>query len=122
MGWPEKTPEDLEAAQRAVEIGIGQYDKLALKPWMWPPHFVGEHEMQDILDAGPDPNDAQQKFQAATLAKRLLDAGLSLHEPDCERALNDPAYREEIRARAEKLKAETNVDNKNDDVNIGSMQ
>src|SRR5262247_1656870 len=99
MGWPEKTPADIEAAQRAVEIGIGQYDKLGLKPWQYPPHFINECEIEDILAAGPDPNDAQKKFEAATLAKRLLEAGLSLYEPDCERALTDSQYREEIKAR-----------------------
>lgn len=106
MGWPEKTDEDREAAQRAEEIGIGQYEKLGLKPWMYPPHFINEDEIPDILAAGPDPNDAQEKFAAATLAKRLLDAGLSLFEPDPERALNDVEYRKEIKARVQKLKAE----------------
>jgi hypothetical protein len=105
MPWPEKTAEDIEAAQRAEKIGIGQYDRLNLKPWMWPPHFVGEHEMDDILAKGPDVNDPQKKFEAACLAKRLLDAGLSLFEPDPERALTDRAYRREIAARVQRLKA-----------------
>src|SRR5215510_6929117 len=97
MGWPEKTIEDIEAAQRAVEIGVGQYDKLGLKPWMYPPHFINRCEIEAILAGGPNPSDAQQRYQAAALAKRLIDAGLSLFEPDPERALGDSKYREEIR-------------------------
>jgi|SRR5262245_5470295 len=104
MGWPPYTDEDNEAFERAKQLGFTQYDKLGLKPWQYPPNFINECEIPEILAAGPDPADVQQKFRAATLAKRLLDAGLSLYEPDCERALNDPAYREEIRARVQKLK------------------
>jgi len=105
MCWPEYTDEDHEAFERAKELGFTQYDKLGLKPWQYPPNFINECEIPEILAAGPDPDDLQQKYQAATLAKRLIDAGLSLYEPDCERALADSKYREVIRARVQKLKA-----------------
>jgi hypothetical protein len=105
MGWPEETDEDREAAQRAQELGITQYDNLDLRPWQYPPHYINEDEIPEFLAAGSDPNDAQKKFEAATLAKRLLDAGLSLYEPDPERALNDRKYRKEIQARVRAIKA-----------------
>ena len=105
MGWPAYTDEDHEAFQRAKELGWTQYDKLDLRPWQYPPHYINESDIPDILAAGSDPNDAQQKFEAATLAKRLLDAGLSLYEPDPERALNDRKYRKEIQARVRAIKA-----------------
>src|SRR5262249_15157416 len=105
MGWPEKTDEDREAAQRAEELGIGQYEKLGLRPWQYPPNYINKDDIPEILAAGPDPNDAQKKFEAATLATRLLDAGLSLYEPDPERALNDSKYRKEIQARVRAIKA-----------------
>jgi hypothetical protein len=97
--------EDREAVQRAEEIGVGQYERLGLKLWHYPPHYFHPDEIPQILSAGPDPNDAQKKFEAATLAKRLLDAGLSLYEPDPERALNDSKYRKEIQARVRAIKA-----------------
>jgi hypothetical protein len=56
------------------------------------------------LAAGPNPNDVNRKFEAATLAKRLIDAGLSLYEPDCERALTDVEYRRQIAARVRAIK------------------
>jgi hypothetical protein len=104
MAWPPYTDEDNEAFERAKELGFNQYEKLGLKPWHYPANFINPNEIADILAAGPAPNDAQQKFQAATLAKRLLDAGLSLYEPDCERALNDAAYRAKIKARVRQRK------------------
>src|SRR5262249_1528841 len=87
------------------ELGFNQYEKLDLRPWHYPAHFLNPVEIAEILAAGPDPNDAQQKFQAATLAKRLIDAGLSLYEPDPERALNDRKYRQAIKARVRAIKA-----------------
>jgi len=105
MGWPEYTDLDHEAFERAKELGFNQYEKLDLRPWHYPAHFLNPVEVAEILAAGPDPNDAQQKFQAATLAKRLMDAGLSLYEPDPERALNDRKYRQAIKARVRAIKA-----------------
>src|SRR5207249_1965563 len=66
--------------------------------------FWDRDETEEILAAGPSPNDIGQ-HACATLAKQLLDAGLSLFEPDPVRALNDDDYREEIRKRVRKLKA-----------------
>jgi hypothetical protein len=105
MGWPEYTDVDYEAFERAKELGFNQYEKLDLRPWHYPAHYINSVEIAEILAAGPDPNDAQQKFQAATLAKRLMDAGLSLYEPDPERALSDRKYRQAIKARVRAIKA-----------------
>jgi hypothetical protein len=96
---------DIEAEQRAQQLGISQTQTLNLKPWQVPTDrfFWDRDRIDEILAAGRGGSDIGQ-FQCATLAKQLLEAGLSLHEPDPVRALNDFEYRKEIDARVLKLK------------------
>jgi len=101
------TFEDIEARQRQDELGVSQTQTLDLRPWQTPTDrfFWEQDSIEEVLAAGPKPVAAGAEFQCATLAKRLLDAGLSLVEPDPERALNNPAYQKEIKDRVRKLKA-----------------
>ena len=98
--------EDFEARQRQEELGISQTQTLNLRPWQVPTDcfFYEEDRIEEILAAGRSEGDIGE-FACATLAKQLLDAGLSLFEPDPERALHNPEYRKEIRERVRKLKA-----------------
>jgi hypothetical protein len=97
---------DIEARQRQNELGFSQTETLNLRPWQYPTSelFWDRDEIGDILAAGQGQNDLGQ-FKCATLAKQLLNAGLSLHEPDPISALNDPQYRKGIDERVRKLKA-----------------
>jgi len=100
--------EDFEAQQRSEELGLSQTQTLNLRPWQVPTDdfYCNETKIDEILAAGCRADDIGE-FACATLAKQLLDAGLSLFEPDPERALHNPEYREEIRERVRKLKAES---------------
>jgi hypothetical protein len=104
---PVITFEDIEARQRQDELGVSQTQTLDLRPWQTPTDdfFWERDSIEEVLADGPKQQAAGAEFQCATLAKRLLDAGLSLFEPDPERALNDPAYRKGIKDRVRKLKA-----------------
>ena len=55
-----------------------QMEALNLKPWESPPCWVDPADIETILAAGP----GDDTFEAAKLTRRLLDAGLSLYEPD----------------------------------------
>jgi len=103
---PTITFADIEAQQRAKDLDISQTQTLDLRPWQTPTcdFFWDRDEIAEILAAGPSASDIGQ-HACATLVKELLDAGLSLFEPDPERALNDPDYRKEIKDRVRKLKA-----------------
>src|SRR5262245_14969795 len=98
--------EDFEARQRQEELGISQTQTLNLRPWQVPTDcfFYEEDRIDEILAASRSEGDIGE-FACATLAKQLLDAGLSLFEPDPERALHNPEYRKEIREQVRKLKA-----------------
>jgi hypothetical protein len=105
---PVITFEDIEARQRSEDLGITQRQTLSLRPWQYPTCYFFYHtieEIEAIIAAGPQVVAAGAKYHCAVLAKKLLDAGLSLHEPDPERALDDPAYREKINERVRKLEA-----------------
>lgn len=98
---------DIEARQRQAELGVSQRQTLNLRPWQVPTcsFFYEEERIDEILAAGRKPTETDT-YKIAVLAKKLRDAGLSLYEPDPERALNDPEYREVIDARVRKLEAE----------------
>jgi hypothetical protein len=105
---PVITFEDIEARQRSEDLGITQRQTLSLRPWQYPTCYFFYHtieEIEAIIAAGPQVVAAGAKYHCAVLAKKLFDAGLSLHEPDPERALNDPEYRKEINERVCKLTA-----------------
>jgi hypothetical protein len=55
-----------------------QCDNLYLKPWQSPPMWVDD--MEATLAAGDDGVDG--KYAAAKLLQRMLDANLSIYEPD----------------------------------------
>jgi len=97
--------EDFEARQRQEVLGSSQTQTLNLKPWQVPTDefFRDEDRIEGILAAGYRADDIGE-FACATLAKQLLGAGLSLFEPDPERALHNPKYRKAIRGRVRKLK------------------
>jgi hypothetical protein len=81
---------------------------LNLNPWEVPTDdfFWDQDKILEVLASGPEiGTEIGAGYKCATLAKQLLDAGLSLHEPDPERALNDPDYRKKIKERVRKLKA-----------------
>jgi len=98
---------DIEAQQRSKELGITQQQTMDLRPWQLPTcnFFWRQDAIEDVLAAGPKAVGAGGEFQCATLAKKLLEAGLSLYEPDPERALNDPDYRHQIKDRVRRIKS-----------------
>jgi hypothetical protein len=99
---------DCEALQRAHDSGINQHTTLGIKPWQSPPCELFYHtdaEIAAIIAAGPQQVGDKVEYECAVLAKRLIDAGLSLFEPDPEKALNTTGYRATIRARQKRFKS-----------------
>jgi hypothetical protein len=58
-----------------------QAHRLKLPPWAWPPCWV--EDVAETLARGRD----DVEYPAAVLAKKLLNAGLSIYEPDPAGAL-----------------------------------
>src|ERR1043166_1725057 len=58
-----------------------QSDNLCLRPWEHAPAWLAPDEVDAIIAAGP----AGDRYGAAPLAKRMLDAGISLFVTDPER-------------------------------------
>jgi hypothetical protein len=102
--------DDIEALQRAHELGLSQQQTLNLQSWENPTSyfFWQDSYLEEVLAAGPwyyvDDGSICATFKCATLADRLLDHGLSLHEPDPERALHDTEYRQSIANRVRQLR------------------
>jgi hypothetical protein len=74
------------------EAGLGaayhcQYEALRLKPWDFPVCWLAPDQIDAIIAAGDD----EKRYGAARLARRMLDAGVSLFAPDPERALREAA-------------------------------
>jgi hypothetical protein len=69
-----------------------QSDNLKLKPcewapaWLWAPDWLPS-EVDAILAEGED----GKRYSAAKLARRMLDAGVSLYHPNPEAALREAA-------------------------------
>jgi len=73
---------DKLASQPWEEVGRfaaygAQYDALRLRPWQWPPCWIGDIDAE--LAAPPDQSG---RHRAAELLQRMLAAGLSQFEPD----------------------------------------
>jgi hypothetical protein len=104
--WPVLSFVDVEASHREEELGYGQQQSLHLKPWQLPCHdlFYDAELLDEVLAAGPSLDAiGRSEYTRAVLARRLLDEGLSLFEPDPPRALDDDEYRKAIDARVRTL-------------------
>jgi hypothetical protein len=58
---------------------------LSLKPWEWPPCWIGDEDLRAARSPGPD--DHSHWRAAAKLVEELIKNGLSRFEPDPIRAL-----------------------------------
>jgi hypothetical protein len=65
-----------------------QFRALNVEPWRTVPCSLIE-PVDVVLARGPDSGDPGDDFAAAKLAKRLLDAGISIWAPDPERSLRE---------------------------------
>ena len=70
-------------SSRRIARNSASSNNLHLKPWQRPPCWV--ENMEADLAAGD--NGVMGRYAAATLLKRMLDAGISFYEPDPRTAL-----------------------------------
>jgi hypothetical protein len=74
-----------------------QFATLKARPWATVPCSLLEHP-EAVLARGATTPESALDYEGAVLAKRLLDAGISLWAPDPEQALREAAKKKGVAA------------------------